>query len=69
MNEISKDLRDTQAKLLEVIPRRANARAVLSRVVIRSPYNGRVVGLNCVFDRWRHQSRRKNSRHVPKKTR
>ena len=46
MNEITKELRDTQAKLLEVIPRRANARAVLSRVVIRSPYNGRVVGLN-----------------------
>ena len=45
MNEISKELRDTQAKLLEVIPRRANARAVLSRVVIRSPYNGRIVGL------------------------
>jgi HlyD family type I secretion membrane fusion protein len=45
MNEISKDLRDTQAKLLEVIPRRANAQAVLSRVVIRSPYNGRIVGL------------------------
>jgi epimerase transport system membrane fusion protein len=46
MNEISKELRDTQAKLLEVIPRRSNARAVLGRVVIRSPYNGRVVGLN-----------------------
>jgi epimerase transport system membrane fusion protein len=46
MNEISKELRDTQGKLLEVIPRRSNARAVLSRVVIRSPYTGRVVGLN-----------------------
>jgi HlyD family type I secretion membrane fusion protein len=46
MTEISKDLRDTQARLLEVIPRRANAEAVLGRVVIRSPYAGRVVGLN-----------------------
>jgi HlyD family type I secretion membrane fusion protein len=46
MTEISKDLRDTQAKLLEVIPRRMNAKAVLGRVEIRSPYTGRVVGLN-----------------------
>ena len=46
MNEITKELRDSQGKLLEVIPRRANAKAVLSRVVIRSPYSGRVVGLN-----------------------
>ena len=46
MTDISKDLRDTQAKLLEVIPRRANARAVLGRIEIRSPYSGRVVGLN-----------------------
>lgn len=46
MTEITKDLRDTQAKLLEIIPRRANAKAVLGRVEIRSPYAGRVVGLN-----------------------
>ncbi len=46
MSEISKDLRDTQAKLLEIIPRRANAKAVLGRVEIRSPYAGRVVGLS-----------------------
>jgi HlyD family type I secretion membrane fusion protein len=46
MTDISKDLRDTQAKLLEVIPRRANAQAVLGRVEIRAPYTGRVVGLN-----------------------
>jgi epimerase transport system membrane fusion protein len=44
--EIAKELRDTQAKLLEVIPRRANAQAVLGRVEIRAPYSGRVVGLN-----------------------
>jgi HlyD family type I secretion membrane fusion protein len=46
MTEISRDLRDTQAKLLEVIPRRANAQAVLGRIEIRAPYTGRVVGLN-----------------------
>jgi HlyD family type I secretion membrane fusion protein len=46
MTDISKDLRDTQAKLLEVIPRRMNAQAVLGRIEIRSPYTGRVVGLN-----------------------
>jgi HlyD family type I secretion membrane fusion protein len=46
MADITKDLRDTQAKLLEVIPRLMNARAVLSRMEIRSPYAGRVVGLN-----------------------
>ena len=39
-------LRDTQAKLLEVIPRLMNAQAVLSRMEIRSPYTGQVVGLN-----------------------
>jgi membrane fusion protein, epimerase transport system len=46
MAEVTKDLRDVQAKLLEVIPRRMNARAVLTRMDIRSPYSGRVVGLN-----------------------
>jgi HlyD family type I secretion membrane fusion protein len=46
MSDISKDLRDTQAKLLEIIPRRSNAKAVLGRVEIRSPYAGRVVGLS-----------------------
>jgi HlyD family type I secretion membrane fusion protein len=46
LTEITKDLHDTQAKLLEVIPRYLNARSVLSRVQIRSPYAGRVVALN-----------------------
>jgi membrane fusion protein, type I secretion system len=46
MADVAKDLRETQAKLLEVIPKLTNARAVLSRTVIRSPYSGRVVGLN-----------------------
>jgi HlyD family type I secretion membrane fusion protein len=45
MTEVSKDLRDTQAKLLEVIPKLANAKAVLGRMDIRSPYSGEVVGL------------------------
>jgi HlyD family type I secretion membrane fusion protein len=45
MSDIAKDLRDTQAKLLEVIPRRTNAQAILGRIDIRSPYTGRVVEL------------------------
>ncbi|HZB54875.1 MAG TPA: HlyD family type I secretion periplasmic adaptor subunit [Reyranella sp.] len=45
MAEITRDLRDTQAKVLEVIPKRINAEVVLSRVDIRSPYAGKVVGL------------------------
>ncbi|MCA6122784.1 HlyD family type I secretion periplasmic adaptor subunit [Bradyrhizobium sp. WSM 1704] len=46
MTEVTKDLRDTQAKILEVIPKAMNAKAVLGRMEIRSPYSGRVVGLN-----------------------
>jgi HlyD family type I secretion membrane fusion protein len=46
MTTVTRDLRDTQARLLEVIPRLVNARAVLSRMEIRAPYAGRVVGLN-----------------------
>jgi HlyD family type I secretion membrane fusion protein len=46
MADVTKDLRDAQAKVLEVIPRLMNARAVLTRMEIRSPYSGRVVGLN-----------------------
>jgi membrane fusion protein, type I secretion system len=45
MTEVTRDLRDTQAKLLEVVPKLVNAKAVLSRIEIRSPYTGRVVGL------------------------
>lgn len=45
MTDVSKDLRDTQAKLLEVIPKALNAKAVLGRMEIRAPYTGRVVGL------------------------
>lgn len=46
MTDVSKELQDTQAKLLDVIPRLADAKAVLERTQIRSPYTGRVVGLN-----------------------
>ena len=46
MAEVTKDLRDTQAKSLEVIPKAMNAKAVLGRMEIRSPYTGRVVALS-----------------------
>jgi membrane fusion protein, type I secretion system len=46
MAEVSKDLRDIQAKLLEVIPRQMNAKAALGRTEIRSPYAGQVVALS-----------------------
>jgi HlyD family type I secretion membrane fusion protein len=45
MADVTKDLRDTQAKMLEVIPKAMNAKAVLGRMEIRSPYSGRVVAL------------------------
>lgn len=45
MAEVTKELRDTQAKMLEVIPKAMNAKAVLGRMEIRSPYAGRVVAL------------------------
>jgi HlyD family type I secretion membrane fusion protein len=46
MAEVTKDLREVQARLLEVIAKRTNAEAVLSRMEIRSPYAGKVVALN-----------------------
>lgn len=45
MTDVTKDLRDTQAKMLEVIPKAMNARAVLGRMEIRAPCAGRVVAL------------------------
>src|SRR5260221_5622567 len=45
MADVTKDLRDTQAKELEVIPKAMNAKAVLGRMEIRAPYSGRVVAL------------------------
>lgn len=46
MAEVTKDLHEVQARLLEVIPKRMNARVVLGRMEIHSPYAGKVVGLN-----------------------
>lgn len=46
MAEVTKDLREIQARLVEVVPKRTNALAVLGRMEIRAPYAGRVVGLN-----------------------
>jgi epimerase transport system membrane fusion protein len=46
LTEVTKDLRDTQARLVEVLPRLMNAKAILGRMEIRSPYMGKVVGLN-----------------------
>jgi HlyD family type I secretion membrane fusion protein len=46
MAEVTKDLREIQARLLEVIPKRTSAEAVLNRMEIRSPYAGKVVALN-----------------------
>jgi HlyD family type I secretion membrane fusion protein len=45
MTDVTKDLRDTQAKMLEVIPKAMNAKSVLGRMEIRAPYAGRVVAL------------------------
>jgi HlyD family type I secretion membrane fusion protein len=45
LSDVSKELQDTQAKMLDIIPRLADAKAVLDRTQIRSPYSGRVVGL------------------------
>ena len=60
MADVTKDLRDTQAKMLEVIPKAMNAKAVLGRMEIRSPYTGRVVALTRVLGRRRHSARREN---------
>ncbi len=46
MAEVTKELRDTQAALLEVTPRVTNAQSSLSRMDIKSPYSGQIVGLN-----------------------
>ena len=46
MADAAKELRDIQARLAEVIPKRTSAASVLGRMEIRAPYAGRVVGLN-----------------------
>jgi membrane fusion protein, epimerase transport system len=45
MAEAAKELRDVQARLAEVLPKRTSAALVLGRMEIRTPYAGRVVGL------------------------
>jgi membrane fusion protein, epimerase transport system len=45
MAEVTKDLREIQARLLEVIPKRTSAESILGRMEIRSPYAGKVVAL------------------------
>jgi HlyD family type I secretion membrane fusion protein len=44
--DVAKELHEVQARLLEVVPKRLNAAAVLGRTRIRAPYSGRVVGLS-----------------------
>ena len=44
--DVSKELQETDAHLLDVTPRLANAKATLGRMDIRSPYTGQVVALN-----------------------
>ena len=44
-SEVSNALRDTQSKLLDVLPRLKSARQALDRTIIRAPYSGTVVGL------------------------
>jgi HlyD family type I secretion membrane fusion protein len=46
MAEDTKDMREVHAKLVEVLPKRTSAEAVLARMEIRSPYAGQVVGLS-----------------------
>lgn len=46
IEHIAEDLRDTQAKLSEVIPRLVAAREKLQHALVRSPATGRVVGLS-----------------------
>ena len=45
MTEVTKDLREAQAKLADVVPRLQAGRDVLGRTNIRSPYAGYVVDL------------------------
>jgi HlyD family type I secretion membrane fusion protein len=46
MAEVTRDLRDVHARLVEILPKRTSAEAILGRMEIRAPYAGRVVGLN-----------------------
>jgi HlyD family type I secretion membrane fusion protein len=44
--DVAKELHEVQARLLEVMPKRQNAASVLTRMTVRAPYSGRVVGLS-----------------------
>jgi HlyD family secretion protein len=46
LEEVATELRDTQSKLSEVLPRLIAAREQLQRSMVRSPASGRVVGLS-----------------------
>ena len=43
--QIAGDLNDVQSKLLDLGPNLSNAKASLARTIVRSPYEGKVVGL------------------------
>ena len=66
--EITKELSETQSKLLDVLPRLHNAKVSLGRTEIRSPYAGEVVGLS-VFSVGGVVGRgEKNTRHCANQT-
>ncbi|KFC75905.1 Type I secretion membrane fusion protein, HlyD family [Bosea sp. LC85] len=44
--EVTRELKESHAKRLELIPKIFNAQAVLRRTEIQAPYSGRIVGLN-----------------------
>jgi epimerase transport system membrane fusion protein len=44
--QVAEEMREIQSKLVDVVPKLATAKAVLSRLQIRAPYSGKVVGLN-----------------------
>ena len=46
IEQIASDLRDTQAKLSEVVPKLVSAREQLQHSLVRAPATGRVVGLS-----------------------
>jgi HlyD family secretion protein len=46
IEQIASDLRDTQAKLSEVVPKLVSAREQLEHSMVRAPATGRVVGLS-----------------------
>jgi HlyD family type I secretion membrane fusion protein len=46
MAELSGELRDTRARLQDLVPRLQSAKASLERTIVRAPYEGKVVGLS-----------------------